>query len=177
MKRKKVNKYGGMNDLPMCDKRIRQLWYSMLARCYEERQLKRARGKAYANCTVCEEWHYLSVFARDICELENYDKWRKGEKYVLDKDTVIEGNKEYRKGACTFLKADESSSEMMNRHPEIHEMGAEARKTPYKLTKDGETLSFDSEVEACNYLGVHRGTVCTSAYYGCRCKGYYAARA
>jgi hypothetical protein len=51
-----MNKYGGVADLKGCNKRVYNLWYQMLRRCYDKEQHKRGRGKAYADCEVCEEY-------------------------------------------------------------------------------------------------------------------------
>ena len=42
-----MNKYGGISDIH-CDKRIYNLWYQMLRRCYDTEQHKRSRGSSYS---------------------------------------------------------------------------------------------------------------------------------
>ena len=38
-----MNKYGGINDMPNCDKRVYGLWYQMLRRCYDTTQHERKK--------------------------------------------------------------------------------------------------------------------------------------
>lgn len=49
-----MNKYGGINDMPNCDKRVYGLWFQMLRRCYDAEQQERSRGGSYIDCEVCE---------------------------------------------------------------------------------------------------------------------------
>ena len=67
-----MNKYGGINDMPNCDKRVYGLWFQMLRRCYDTTQHERSKGKSYADCEVCDRWKILSCFANDIKKLEGY---------------------------------------------------------------------------------------------------------
>ena len=48
-----MNKYGGIADIS-CDKRIYNLWYQMLRRCYDAEQHKRTRGSSYSDCEVSD---------------------------------------------------------------------------------------------------------------------------
>lgn len=88
-----MNKYGGINDMPNCDKRVYGLWFNMLRRCYDTTQHEREKGKAYADCEVCDRWKILSCFAKDIKKLEGYNAWMNKTGYCLDKDMKIPGNK------------------------------------------------------------------------------------
>ena len=70
-----MNKYGGINDMPNCDKRVYGLWFQMLRRCYDTKQHEREKGKSYVDCEVCDRWKMLSCFAKDIKKLEGYNDW------------------------------------------------------------------------------------------------------
>jgi hypothetical protein len=48
--------------------------------------------------------------------------------------------------------------------------------TKYQLQKDNETLIFDSEKEACEYLGVAICTVSSCCRRNALCKGYKAVK-
>lgn len=175
---KPVTKCGGINDAPgQVPKKIYQLWYQMLCRCYDKGQLSRVRGQAYKDCSVCTDWHYLSKFAEDIKTLPNYDKWLVSKDYVLDKDMNVPGNKQYNKHACSFISKHDSSYDVMKRHPDIQKMGANARKTPYTLVKGNEILCFDTEKDACGHFGVRQGTLSLYRHKGLLYKGYSIARA
>lgn len=168
-----MNKYGGINDSPTCSKKVYNLWFNMLRRCYDTTQHERNKGKAYADCSVCEDWKKLSCFERDIKTLPNYDKWEVSSDYVLDKDIIKQGNKIYSKETCSFVTKSESIKDMNRRNPHVRNN----RKTvAYALIKDGERLEFAREKDACEFLGVKPCTVSSSYRYGCKCKGYSIAK-
>lgn len=102
-----MNKYGGYNDLPACDKRVYNLWFQMLRRCYDTSQHGRDRGKTYADCVVCERWMRLSCFAKDIQKLKGYEEWRTKTGYCLDKYTINPDGEvlmfDSEKAACEYL--------------------------------------------------------------------------
>lgn len=162
----KPNKYGGYADCKV-DNRVYGLWFQMLRRCYDTEQQKRRRGRTYAGCSVCPEWHYLSVFAEDIKRLEGYDRWAKGEKMVLDKDSICDGNRMYSPDKCRFLRCGDSLREMNGRHPDITKNAAEAHKVRYKIE-----MEFNSEQEAADFLGVRHCSVASCYRRGAKCKGF-----
>ena len=165
-----LNKYGGLAD---CEphKRVYNLWYSMLRRCYDVDQQQRSRGKSYAECNVCERWKRLSHFVYDIQQLDGYENWRDKHGYCLDKDTLIPGNKTYSRETCCFIPYTENIREANKRTQSI-KAAQEAHKTVYYLKKDGVTLVFDSESAACKYLGVKKCSVSSCRRRNSRCKGY-----
>ena len=57
---------------------------------------------------------------------------------------------------------------MNKRNPQVHGN----HKVKYILTKDGKSFEFETEKEACEFLGVKKCTVSSSYRYGCKCKGY-----
>ena len=69
-------------------------WSSMLKRCYDP--IEHRNYPHYKDCTVCDEWHYFTVFK---AWMENQD-WR-GK--CLDKDILIPGNKHYSPDTCLFV--------------------------------------------------------------------------
>lgn len=171
-----MNKYGGYNDLPACDKRVYNLWFQMLRRCYDTSQHGRDRGKAYADCVVCERWMRLSCFAKDIQKLKGYEEWRTKTGYCLDKDTINPGNKVYSKSNCCFIPYSENIRDIIKRKPGNMKKAQEANKVCYALFKDGEVLMFDSEKSACEYLGVVKCSVSSCYHKGYKCKGYKIAK-
>ena len=171
-----MNKYGGINDMPNCDKRVYGLWFNMLRRCYDTTQHEREKGKSYADCEVCDRWKILSCFANDIKKLEGYNDWMSKTGYCLDKDMKIPGNKVYRKAACMFVPASENIREVSKRHPNITKKANEANQTKYVLEANGVTLLFDSEKSACEFLGVKKCSVSSCYHKGYKCKGYRIAK-
>lgn len=167
-----MNKYGGINDLPACDKRVYNLWFQMLRRCYDTTQHERPRGRAYADCEVCDRWKLLSCFAKDIEKLDGYNEWLTKTGYCLDKDTRVAGNKIYSKATCCFIPYTENVRDISHRHINITRKANEAHKIKYALEREGVTLIFGSEKAACEYLGVKRCSVSSCCHKGYKCKGY-----
>lgn len=166
------NKYGGVCGVDKPDRRVYRLWYSMLRRCYDEKAQERSRGKSYADCTVCNSWLNYSNFARDITLLFGYEDWLNGKGYCLDKDTINPNNKVYCKEFCCFIPYQENIGDIHRRNPQNIERLHELRKTKYMLVKDDEVLLFNSEKEACEYMGVVKCSISSCYRRGRKCKGY-----
>lgn len=94
---------GEIKKKPKWYKQALQLWQNMFKRCYSTKDTRGYYGKAF----VSLRWHYLPNFIEDLPKLEGFDGWLEGyngsEKYNLDKDTILEGNKYYGKDVCRFL--------------------------------------------------------------------------
>lgn len=71
-----------------------KVWSNMLRRCYDEKW--RHRNLAYADCSVCDEWHTYSAF-RDWFNIRFKDG------YVIDKDILVHGNKVYSPQTCLLV--------------------------------------------------------------------------
>ena len=110
-------KNGNINDMPRnweksseLHKRAARLWRDMIRRCYDKNDRK------YCNyggngVVVSEEWMNLSKFWDDIKQLENYEHWKNGEDYQLDKDIKVPSNKIYSKETCKFVTRHENARE------------------------------------------------------------------
>lgn len=69
-------------------------WYSMIRRCYSE--VLHVNRPTYKECTVCDDWLTFS----------NFKAWMETQDWEgkhLDKDILIEGNKEYAPEKCVFV--------------------------------------------------------------------------
>ena len=172
---KKANKYGGINDVKNCDKKTYNLWKDMLRRC-NDKEFQQKSGRTYVGCKVCEEWYILSNFVRDIKTLENYELWRANKRYSIDKDIKIPGNKLYSKETCIFTTVADNSRDAMKRNPQAIKIATEYHKMPITLSKNGKTLRFNSQKEACDFLGARPDAIATCIYHKCRCRGYEIAR-
>lgn len=66
----------------------------MIRRCYCEKNL--TRKPAYRGCTVCTKWLNYSTFKEwfDLNYIEGY---------AIDKDILVEGNREYSPEKCCFV--------------------------------------------------------------------------
>ena len=105
----------GKEDLKF---RIYHLWHRMLQRVYSAQF--HIKNPFYMGRSVCERWHRLSLFAEDIKKLPNFELWAASPngRVMLDKDTLVTGNKEYSPATCCFLTAEESSRDVGIRHRE-----------------------------------------------------------
>lgn len=69
-------------------------WVSMIRRCYHEDEL--IKRPTYREVYVCDEW----------LNFQNYVPWFESnyiEKFVLDKDILVKGNKTYSPETCCFV--------------------------------------------------------------------------
>ena len=74
-----------------------RLWNNMVNRCYNENL--RHKIPTYKDCSVSEEWRYLSNF-KEWCNKQigfDNDGWN------LDKDILVKGNKVYSENTCCFI--------------------------------------------------------------------------
>ncbi|ALY07069.1 hypothetical protein VmeM32_00078 [Vibrio phage vB_VmeM-32] len=71
----------------------------MLGRCYDSKIQE--KQPTYIDCSVCDEWHYFQNFA--TWYYDNYPKDGISEKYQLDKDLKVNGNKIYSPETCLFV--------------------------------------------------------------------------
>ena len=92
-------------------KQAKQLWSNMMKRCYSSKDPRGYYGKGVE---VDVRWLCFATFLDDISELENFDKWLvnhgTGNRYNLDKDLKVEGNKIYSKELCAFVSEHENKS-------------------------------------------------------------------
>lgn len=74
-----------------------QKWIKMFQRCYGGELIK--GNKTYLDCEVAKEWHNFQVFA------EWFDKkWKSDmDKWCLDKDILLKGNKIYSPDTCCII--------------------------------------------------------------------------
>ena len=69
-------------------------WRGILERCYSERY--HLKKPTYKGCSVHPDWHNFQIFAAWF--ERNYV-----EGFVLDKDILFKGNKEYNSDTCCFV--------------------------------------------------------------------------
>lgn len=79
-------------------------WHAMLKRCFDENTKK--RQPAYKDVTCCDEWLNFENFYEWIHSQENFDKWLNGERWCLDKDILIKGNKIYNSDTCCLVPSN-----------------------------------------------------------------------
>lgn len=76
-------------------------WVTMIRRCYDL-EYKRC-CPTYKECSVCEEWLLYENFYEWLHSQENFEKWYNGEKWAIDKDILIKGNKIYSPNTCCLV--------------------------------------------------------------------------
>lgn len=72
-------------------------WSAMLSRCYYTKIHK--KQPTYVDCTVCNEWKYLSNFIKWVDSQPNKD-WQNCD---LDKDLLTRRNKHYCPDTCVYI--------------------------------------------------------------------------
>ena len=75
------------------------LWHAMMKRCYDQKY--HAKRPTYIDCTVCKDWYNFQVFAEWA---NNQPCFARG--YQLDKDLIIDFNKEYSPEACCLAPSE-----------------------------------------------------------------------
>lgn len=88
-------KEGGEN------KAFYEMWRDMLKRCYVNCYIEGSiKDRSYKDCIVCDEWIYLSNFAKFFLDPQN--GYREG--YSIDKDLLAkDGKKIYSPETCCFV--------------------------------------------------------------------------
>ena len=82
--------------------RLYYIWRSMLDRVYNDK--RHLKQPTYRDVEVCKEWLCFQNFAK-WCETQEFfdAKDDKGNRYEIDKDLLIKGNKQYSPDACCFV--------------------------------------------------------------------------
>lgn len=156
----------GVNDMPKgwldqndYNKRVYYLWKAMLRRTTERFWQK---SPSYEGTDVSAEWLCLSIFAKDIEELEGFEIWKSnpGSRIMLDKDTKIAGNKLYSKDTCCFISNEDSNRDVYKRNPNSLDKArlsfAEKHGIPIKAINltNGEEVTFESMNDASRKLNI-----------------------
>lgn len=76
-------------------------WRHMLGRCYDKKYKR--KEPTYQNAICCDEWLLYENFYEWLHSQENFDKWLNGNRWALDKDILIKGNKEYSPEFCCLV--------------------------------------------------------------------------
>ena len=90
-------------------------WQDMLRRCYSEKLIN--KRPTYQNVICCKEWLLFENFYKWLHNQKNFDKWVNNDRWCIDKDILVKGNKIYSPETCClvsnevnclFLKSDNS---------------------------------------------------------------------
>lgn len=77
------------------------IWRGILRRCYDKK--RKQESITYKDATCCDEWLLYENFYEWIHSQENFDKWYNGERWAVDKDILIKGNKVYSPETCCLV--------------------------------------------------------------------------
>lgn len=79
-------------------------WTGVLRRCYDDKW--KMKHPPYKDVTCCDEWLLYENFYEWLHGQENFDKWYYGERWAVDKDILIKGNKIYSPDTCCLVPHD-----------------------------------------------------------------------
>jgi hypothetical protein len=74
-----------------------QSWMDMLKRVFKPKY------PTYKDVTCCNEWLLYENFYEWLHSQENFDKWLNGERWAIDKDILVKGNKIYSPDTCCLV--------------------------------------------------------------------------
>lgn len=114
------------------------LWAGMIARCYS----KGYEETPYKFTIVCDRWKCFQNFREDVEKLQNYELWKSGKGYEMDKDILCEKQgrfpKIYSPETCMFVTKHDNVSESTsrkNRYGSVWKYDKEEKITMEKLFK------------------------------------------
>lgn len=84
-----------------------QAWKGMIYRCFDKKT--KERQPTYENATCCEEWLIYENFYEWLHSLENFDRLYNKNKWNVDKDILIKGNKVYSSETCCLVPMNVNS--------------------------------------------------------------------
>lgn len=155
-----------LNDMPKgwmnqsaLNMRIYYMWKAMIERTTPKYW---KQYPTYEGTTVDDSWRKLSSFVNDIQMIPGYDAWvnSPNQRMMLDKDTLIDGNKHYGKNTCCFVTHAKSNQDVAKRHPEniqkARQAYAQSHSMPVRLTNINtkEIVDYQSLKEASRESGL-----------------------
>lgn len=76
-------------------------WIDMLKRCFIEKT--KNKQPSYKEVECCKEWLNFEVFCDWLHSQPNYDKWKNGYRWAIDKDILVKRNKVYSPETCCLI--------------------------------------------------------------------------
>lgn len=83
------------------DVREYKIWHSILQRCYNE--VTQLKQPTYKGCTVSDDWKFYENFYEWIHKQDNYKQWKNSNRWTVDKDIILKGNKIYSSEYCCLI--------------------------------------------------------------------------
>ena len=125
-----------------------KVWHGMLIRCYDSKH--HIRQPTYKQCEVSENFKYYPYFyewANNQIGFNSVDD--KGQKFQLDKDLLVKGNKVYSEDVCIFIPQEINSV--------VSKCDAVRGDSPVGVTYDKKCGKFISRVRLRDSKRVHVG--------------------
>lgn len=76
-------------------------WFQMIRRCFNKKE--KEKHPTYQNVACCDEWLLFENFYEWLHGQENFNKWLNGDKWAIDKDILVKGNKTYSPETCCLV--------------------------------------------------------------------------
>ena len=76
-------------------------WCGILSRCFDEKE--KIKSPTYKDITCCNEWLLYENFYEWLHSQPNFDKWLNGDRWAIDKDILVKGNKVYSSDTCCLV--------------------------------------------------------------------------
>ena len=76
-------------------------WKNMLRRCFNDEC--KVKQPTYDEVICCQEWLLFENFYDWLHSQESFEKWLDGDRWALDKDILIKGNKIYSPETCCLI--------------------------------------------------------------------------
>ena len=80
------------------------VWSGIIQRSFDNKF--KEDNPAYQDVTCCKEWLLYDNFYEWLHSQENFDKWLNGNKWAVDKDILVKGNKIYSPNTCCLVSKD-----------------------------------------------------------------------
>lgn len=81
-----------------------QTWQGMMIRCFDIKY--KESSPTYRDVTCCKEWLLYENFYEWVHSQVNFDKWLNNNKWNLDKDILVKGNKFYSPETCCLVPSN-----------------------------------------------------------------------
>lgn len=78
-----------------------EAWQNIIIRCYNEKY--KEKNLTYKEVICCSEWLLYENFYDWLHSQENFEKWLSGDRWAVDKDILIKGNKIYSSESCCLV--------------------------------------------------------------------------
>lgn len=77
------------------------MWMNMLKRCFYERV--KDKQPTYKEAICCSEWLLFDNFCEWLHSQPNFEQWKNGSRYALEKDIIVKNNKVYSPETCCIV--------------------------------------------------------------------------